>query len=61
MSDPSKATEPTKQQISRAAIRWCGNKERETDMDDIRYFEHNWRSLPGLRGYVEREVAGYAG
>lgn len=58
---PTTSGEPTRAQIDRAAILWCGDKERETDIDDIRYFRSNWRSLPGLRVYVEREVAGYAG
>lgn len=49
-------TEPTSDQISRAALKWCGDKERETFMDDIRYFEAMWRSLPGLEAYVRLEA-----
>ena len=47
----------TSEQVYEAAIKWCGEKERETFNSDIEYFQHNWRSLPGLRAYVEREVA----
>lgn len=39
--------------VSAAAATWCGGKERETFMDDIRYFEANWRHFPGLTRYVE--------
>lgn len=38
-----------------AALIWCGEKERETFIEDIEYFKHNWRSLPGLTSYVVRE------
>jgi hypothetical protein len=48
---------PTKDDVYRAAIKWCGDKERETFPEDIAYFEHNWSALPGLRAYVEREVS----
>lgn len=34
--------------VDRAAITWCGRKERETGQDDIAYFKNNWRALPGL-------------
>jgi hypothetical protein len=37
-----------------AALTWCGEKERETFIEDIEYFKHNWRSLPGLTSYVVR-------
>jgi hypothetical protein len=60
MDGKSQTTEPTAAQVNAAAAKWCRDKERETDMDDIRYFKGQWRSLPGLRVYVEREVAGYA-
>lgn len=43
--------------INRAAVRWCGDKERETSMDDIIYFKRNWSALPGLKKYVEEELA----
>lgn len=39
--------------IHAAAIQWCGEKDRETSLDDVRYFEQNWESLPGLRSRVE--------
>jgi len=42
--------------VHAAAIRWCGEKARETSLDDVRYFEANWRSLPGLRQYVALEA-----
>ena len=38
--------------VHSSAIKWCGEKERETSMDDVRYFEANWKALPGLRQYV---------
>jgi hypothetical protein len=50
-------TDPTPEQIGRAAVKWCREKERETGMDDILYFRHNWRALPGLKAYVVREVS----
>jgi hypothetical protein len=43
----------TKADIHAAAIQWCGEKDRETSLEDIRYFKANWKSLPGLRGRVE--------
>lgn len=46
--------EITERDVSDAAIKWCGEKDRETSMDDIIYFKSNWRALPGLRVYVER-------
>lgn len=48
-------TEPTKEQIHRAAIAWCGAKERETFPADVEYFKRNW-TVPGLRLWVGREV-----
>jgi hypothetical protein len=50
-------TEPTPQQVTRAAIKWCGEKDRETSLDDVIYFRENWRALPGLRSRVEAEIA----
>lgn len=38
--------------VSAAAVIWCGKKERETFVEDIAYFKHNWSSLPGLRAEV---------
>jgi hypothetical protein len=49
--------EALRQAIDKAAIRWCGEKERETFMSDVLYFKNNWTALPGLRAYVERELA----
>jgi len=42
--------------VHAAALKWCGEKERETFPEDIEYFEHNWRSFPGLRSRVECEL-----
>lgn len=50
-------TEPTWEEINSAAYKWCGQKDRETHYDDILYFKNNWWALPGLKAYVEREVA----
>jgi len=48
---------PTQADIHAAAIQWCREKERETSCDDIRYFESNWKALPGLRERVEKVTA----
>ncbi len=53
---PEITREPTPDQISRAAIAWCGAKERETFQADIDYFKVNWSALPGMRLWVGREV-----
>jgi len=42
--------------VYRAALAWCGKKDRETFPEDIAYFKNNWRALPGLRAYVEAEA-----
>ena len=54
MTDPLH-TEPvvTQADVHAAALQWCGEKDRETSLDDVRYFENNWQSLPGLRSRVE--------
>ncbi|MEZ2132497.1 MULTISPECIES: hypothetical protein [unclassified Sinorhizobium] len=49
--------EVLKKAVSRAAIWWCSEKDRETFLDDIIYFKNNWSSLPGLKKYVEEELA----
>lgn len=38
---------PTDSEISCAANKWCGDKERETFMSDVYYFRENWRALDG--------------
>jgi hypothetical protein len=43
--------------VGAAAIKWCGEKDRETFPSDIEYFRTNWRALPGLRDYVLRALA----
>lgn len=43
--------------VDRAALKWCVEKRRETSLDDIRYFECNWRAFPGLRKYVDEALA----
>ena len=48
---------PTNDQVYEAAIRWCGQKERETFPDDITYFQRNWSSLPGLKVFVEQVMS----
>lgn len=47
---------PTEDQINKAAVKWCEQKDREIFLDDIVYFRHNWRHLPGLLEYVKREM-----
>jgi hypothetical protein len=42
--------------VSNAAVKWCGEKERETSLDDITYFESNWRWMPGFKARVDAEV-----
>lgn len=56
MAHDQQPTEPTPDQIHRAAIAWCGAKERETFLSDVEYFKANWLALPGLRLWVGREV-----
>jgi len=51
-SSPGDGWEPTQEQIQRAGWAWRNDKDRETWADDQRYFEANWRHLPGLRRYV---------
>lgn len=48
--------DPTEQEISKAAHRWCGRKGRETFYDDVLYFRNNWQALDGLRALVEYEI-----
>ncbi len=43
--------------VHQAAVEWCGEKDRETSFDDIRYFEHNWRSFPGFESRVRAILA----
>jgi hypothetical protein len=43
--------------VDAAAVEWCGEKERETFPEDIAYFKHNWRSLPGFKERVDRHRA----
>lgn len=43
--------------VDRAALKWCGEKDRETFSSDVAYFKHNWRALPGLRKYVDEALA----
>ena len=38
--------------VYRAAIKWCGKKDRETFPEDIEYFKHNWRWASGLLAEV---------
>lgn len=47
---------PSADQVYRAAVAWCGEKERETFPEDIEYFRHNWHAFPGLRTFVDREI-----
>lgn len=50
------AREPTQTEIQNAGWAWRNDKDRETDSSDQSYFVANWRSLPGLGSYVEREI-----
>jgi hypothetical protein len=50
--------EPTEDEIFRAALVWCGRKERETSPEDITYFKANWRHLPGLKQVVDELIFG---
>lgn len=45
--------EVTELDVYAAALQWCGEKDRETSLDDIRYFQNNWQSLPGFYRRVE--------
>lgn len=42
--------------IYRAAVKWCGEKNRETFPEDIQYFKRNWKHLAGLRSRVDQEM-----
>lgn len=53
----AEVTEPTDAEVLAAAWAWRVGKDRETDGSDDRYFLNNWRSLPGLKSYVDAEVA----
>jgi hypothetical protein len=46
----------TDDQIIRAAIAWCGAKDRETFPEDVTYFKCNWWSMPGLLARIIQEV-----
>lgn len=56
LANSHKKTVKLETAIYDAAVKWCGEKERETSTDDIAYFRHNWRYLPGLRERVEIEL-----
>lgn len=43
--------------VRRAAIAWCGQKDRETFPEDLTYFEQNWRALPGMTVFVATHAA----
>lgn len=47
----------TPEEIHRAAIAWCGQKERETFPEDVAYFKYHWWSAPGLRKFAEEHAA----
>ena len=57
MADPQTTTMPTSAQLDRAARKWRDTKDRETDGFDLLYFLNNWAALPGLREFVDREMA----
>lgn len=40
------------QYVSAAASAWCGAKDRETFIEDIQYFEANYKMSPGLMRFV---------
>ena len=42
--------------VHAAAIKWCGEKERETFPEDVAYFKGNWAALPGLRQRVGEQA-----
>ncbi len=45
-----------KNAVYKAALEWCGQKDRETFPADVEYFIQNWQAMPGLRGYVDRQL-----
>lgn len=49
--------QPTKDQLSRAASKWQGSRSNPCCEDESPYFYFNWDALPGLRKFVEAEVA----
>ena len=40
----------------RAAVRWCGEKGRETFPEDIAFFKNTWRWADGFRARVVAEA-----
>lgn len=56
LEEKRRAEVPTAEQLYRAAIKWQAAK-RFLHEDHAAYFYENWQALPGLRQYVETEVA----
>lgn len=56
LNAPGREEAPSRDVVMRAAHKWCGQKNRETSADDVRYFEANWSSLPGLKAFVDVEM-----
>ena len=52
----SQDTDALREAVNRAAVTWCGERDRETFSGDVTYFKNNWRAMPGLRRYVEIEM-----
>jgi hypothetical protein len=48
---------PTRDQVYQAAIRWCGQKDRETFSGDVDYFCQNWWVSLGMEAVVDQVVA----
>ncbi len=46
-------SEVTQEDVYAAALQWCGEKDRETSLDDTRYFQNNWQHASGFRQRVE--------
>lgn len=48
----------TPDEIYDAAVAWCGQKDRETFLDDIHYFQNNCRGFIGMRAFAIAHAAG---
>lgn len=58
LSHPPQESVPVSDEvIERAALKWAGNKERETFPEDIAYFKFHWGCFDGLKRYVLEEAA----
>lgn len=56
MEEKRRALQPTQEQLHRAAAKWQAERGCLHE-DHGAYFYENWQALPGLRQFVEAEIA----